>query len=99
MGLIALNGSPLYREDDTCVAVWRSDMEKKPTELIVASKPMDCAPHSYPQILWGSGKGLKFVKGGYLCKRRKHMDKKTWAMAEFGKAELGDARLTKDWYQ
>jgi hypothetical protein len=27
------------------------------------------------------------------------MDKKTWAMSEFGKAELGDARLTKDWYQ
>ncbi|NDH07134.1 hypothetical protein EBX93_14640 [bacterium] len=47
MGLIALNGSPLYREDDTCVAVWRSDMEKKPTELIVASKPMDCAPWGF----------------------------------------------------
>ena len=62
-------------------------------------RPTQRSAHSYPQILWGSGKGLKFVKGGYLCKRRKHMDKKTWAMAEFGKAELGDARLTKDWYQ
>jgi len=67
--------------------------------MIGNEKPTQRSAHSYPQILWGSGKGLKFVKGGYLCKRRKHMDKKTWAMAEFGKAELGDARLTKDWYQ
>jgi hypothetical protein len=39
-------------------------------------------------------KEVVYVSGG-----SKRMDKKTWAMSEFGKAELGDARLTKDWYQ
>ena len=43
---------------------------------------------------WNLLKKVVYVNG--VSKR---MDKKTWAMSEFGKAELGDARLTKDWYQ
>ena len=43
---------------------------------------------------WNLLKEVVYVSG--VIKR---MDKKTWAMSEFGKAELGDARLTKDWYQ
>ena len=71
--------------------------------LINTSQPKDpwnavlTLTHKYfgvDEKAWNLLKKVVYVNG--VSKR---MDKKTWAMSEFGKAELGDARLTKDWYQ